>query len=290
MPLYTPMPKRPGERAVVEQLVGMGDPKLHIWCNLDFMPGVNDNDLLLWHESVGVFTVEIKAVPLSAIEIFGFRECKIVGRKRDNGPQYQASHAADSLRNYLGRTIPKSVFIIGSGCWPLISRDEWNRRWDDERVTGNYAERMLFQDDLFAGSAALQDRLRFIRRNPAVKAGTTRVFDHDPIILDAFVKALAVEARPIPTLTDLARLQLIEKQHREMADSDDSEGSTRRILYSGKPGTGKDFSTPTYRPTTRPGGKASSVRVLQQSIGRRHKTSAGIFQRARSRIWRIACV
>ena len=148
--LYTELPSRQGERNLAIQLSNFGDNKLHLWFSVDFVPGVQDNDVLICHEEAGFFVLEVKAVPISAIEEFGWESCKIKGRSRDDPPQRQADQARHSLRNFLSPQMPerKSPFISATACFPLISRVEWNRTWDDSRVVGNYAERLVFREDL----------------------------------------------------------------------------------------------------------------------------------------------
>lgn len=241
MPLHTDRPKFAGERALVDQLVSLGDPQLHIWCGLDFIPGVRDIDLLLWHETAGVFVVEVKAVPLAMLTSFGYRDCRIEGRPLDHGPQYQADAAATSLRNYLAKRAKPLRFIVATACWPGITREAWNRRWDDARVVGDYAEGMLFQEDFFSGAAALAKRLEYIWRHPPVRVGSTYPFQHDSAQLGSLTKELQFESRPLPIPSDRQRLELIERNVQRQADEHAPPSRDVQILYSGHPGTGKTF-------------------------------------------------
>jgi hypothetical protein len=84
--IYTARPKRVvGEANLARQLAAIEDPRLHLWFALDYVPGVRDIDCVIWHEQVGVFIVEIKAVNLPMVEEFGLHKifaesCHIPGR------------------------------------------------------------------------------------------------------------------------------------------------------------------------------------------------------------------
>ena len=46
-------PRHRGELAVYQQLTLQKDDALYLWASLDFIPGVNDIDLFMWHEEIG---------------------------------------------------------------------------------------------------------------------------------------------------------------------------------------------------------------------------------------------
>lgn len=236
---YTALPRRKGELSLAKQLIAFDDPSLHLWFSLDFIPNVRDIDVLVWHEHAGVFVLEVKAVTLNQVERFGWQRCEIKGRPEDRGPQYQALEAAYSLKNFLP---PELDLRIGStACWPRISREEWNRAWDDERVQGEYSQRMIFEEDLNSGAEALADRLRHIWRNPPVRMGSRGKFGHDPAKLEDLRKALAVYARKKPAPSDRERLRVLEEEVSREALRDFPPAGTSRLLYYGHPGTGKTF-------------------------------------------------
>jgi hypothetical protein len=93
--------KHTGERNLAKQLLGIDDPQLHLWFGLDFIPGVADIDCVMWHEKIGVFVVEVKAIPLSATELFGLDYCQIKGRDGHETPQRQAYGGQDCLLRFL---------------------------------------------------------------------------------------------------------------------------------------------------------------------------------------------
>jgi hypothetical protein len=240
---YTNLPKYIGEQNLAKQLTSFNEPKLHLWFGLDFIPGVRDIDILLWHEDIGVFIIEVKAVHLKDIEFFGWESYKIQGREVDDSPCRQADKALNSLRNYLRPQMPnqKLPFLVGTTCWPLISREEWNHHWDDERVMGEFSERMFFKEDIESGLDILLDRLRYVWSNPPVKAPPKYEHYHQINQLDKVKKCLSVEARKKAAPSDIEKLKNIEKRLKKKIRDEILPNSGKRILYSGYPGTGKTF-------------------------------------------------
>lgn len=238
---YSTWPKHEGERNLAKQLVSLNDPHLHLWFSLDFIPGLRDIDILLWHELKGIFVIEVKAVPLKMIESFGWQSCTIRGRPTDRGPQYQAFEAHQSLRNFLTPRLRKVPWISSTACWPLITREDWNNFWDDDRVCGNYAESMIFQEDIYSDAQTLADRLEHIWHNPPVRSGAEWPFEHRIEQFEGFRRELSVEARPKPAPSDLRKLREIEKRVIEEVRTDVPEMESSQVLYYGHPGTGKTF-------------------------------------------------
>ncbi len=240
---YTKLPKRLGERNLAKQLISFDDPKLHLWFGLDFIPGVRDIDVLLWHEKKGVFIIEVKAVILEAIEFFGWESYQIQKRPVDDSPCRQADRALNSLRNYLRPQMPnrKLPFFVGTACWSLISREEWNRCWDDERVVGEFSERMIFKEDIESGLDVLLDRLKYIWLHPPVKEPPRYQHFHKEDQLYKVKECLSVEARNKAAPSDLDKLRIIEDKVSREIRKEVYPGSEKRIFYYGYPGTGKTF-------------------------------------------------
>lgn len=241
--LYTSLPSRPGERRVVSQLKALPDAQLHLWCGLNFIPGVKDTDLLLWHERCGIFNIEIKAVPLREVKTFGWAgsHCTIQGRPADRGPVEQAHQAMYSLLQWLrGRDLGK-LYLTSVAAWPCAYRSDWNRNWDDVRICGAFAESMLFKEDFDSDPAALVRRLRYVREHPNRGEKPKAAFVHSSALLQSLRKELEVNARAKPSPSDIERLESIEKR----VDFEERERvppqSGRRWIYSGKVGTGKTF-------------------------------------------------
>ena len=242
---YTDLPNERyrGERNLAKQIASFNDSQLHLWFGVDFVPGVRDIDVLLWHEGAGIFVVEVKAVSIGAIESFGWEKYKIQGRPEDYPPNRQARTAMYSLRNLLSsqmsyRRVP---FLVYTVCWPLISRDRWNRYWDDKRVVGEYAEKMIFEEDFTSGSSAFVQRLRYIWTHPFDKEKASRPYRHDTKVLEDVRTILSVSAKRRPAPSDLDKLHIIEKRVTRETKDDAPPNSGKRVLYYGYPGTGKTF-------------------------------------------------
>ena len=240
---YTKLPKYIGEQNLAKQLTSFNDPKLHLWFGLDFIPGVRDIDILLWHEEIGVFVIEVKAVHLKDIEFFGWESYKIREREVDDSPCRQADRALNSLRNYLRPQMPnrKLPFLVGTTCWPLISREEWNCSWNDERVMGEFSDRMLFKEDIESSLDILLDRLRHIWSNPPVKEPPKYQHFHKEYQLDKFKDSLSAQASKKAAPSDIEKLEILEKRLSKKLRDEVHPGSGKRILYRGYPGTGKTF-------------------------------------------------
>jgi hypothetical protein len=255
-----------GEQRVLERLIGLGDDKLHIWFGLNYLPGVRDIDVLLWHEKAGVFAVEVKGVQLDDVLEYGYNHCLIDGRKPDQGPVVQAHRAMESLKHgFLVERGIKSIFIVPTACWPLVYREEWNDRWDSGLVTGPYAESMIFREDLELGAEHLLHRLAHIWANPPIRAAardrevtsepvrSRSTFRHDTERLEALKAVLNNISKPKLTITDRERLKTIEAGvSGELAKQFDPDKPVKAI-FTGAPGTGKTFrllqiaSTHAYR-------------------------------------------
>lgn len=59
-----PDKKHGGETLLANQLGAIEDDRLHFWFSLDYIPGVLDADILLIHQDIGAFVIEVKAVPI----------------------------------------------------------------------------------------------------------------------------------------------------------------------------------------------------------------------------------
>ncbi len=241
MTTHTPIPtKFRGEADLARHLDAMPASKCHFWFGLDFLPGVKDIDILLLHEEIGVFAVEVKAVPLSDVIQFGFDHCEIRGRGRQKSPQLQAYDAAVDLRNYLSGSL-ELPFMVATACWPLITRRSWNDSMSNEKVRGEFAGRMLFREDLYSGVSNFRSRLKYIYDNPPIRSAAKYHFRFSSTVLTGLREELRVEARPQVTPTDLSRLQEIERSIENETDRQTPTSEQRLLLYSGLPGTGKTF-------------------------------------------------
>lgn len=234
-------PRHRGELAVHQQLTLQHDDALYLWSSLDFIPGVNDVDLLIWHQEIGCFVVEIKAISLDMLISFGFSSCEIEGRGLDRSPQNQAYDAMQSLRNYLAPRIEKTPFMVATVCWPLISRSEWAERFRHSPEISALSNSMLMKDDLYSGAEALRVRLREIWVRPPVRKGSSFPFKHDRDIFRDFCSVLDPKAIPQPIKSDLAKLEALEKGIKRDLMRSFPPFAASKVLFHGKPGTGKTF-------------------------------------------------
>lgn len=125
-----PNPEHRGELNLAKQLCSFADGRLHLWFDLNTLLGVNDIDVLLYHELLGLFVIEVKALPIEGIEVFGWKRCHIRGREPDRGPQYQALKAMFSLLGILSPQVRQKIHPTVTVCWPKVERRVWNRSWD----------------------------------------------------------------------------------------------------------------------------------------------------------------
>lgn len=239
--LSTFPPKHRGELAVFQQLTHQNDDALFLWASLDFIPGVNDIDLLLWHQNVGVFVVEIKAIPLEMLLSFSFSSCEIEGRGVHRSPQNQAYDASQSLRNYLAPKLKKSPFMVATVCWPLISRSEWKQRFRGTPEICDLADAMLMKEDIYSGSQILEAKLNDIWVKPPIRKGSDYPFRHDRDIFNEFCAALNPEAKPQAVKSDLGKLEALEKGIKRELMRTFAPFTPQKAIFHGRPGTGKTF-------------------------------------------------
>jgi hypothetical protein len=240
--LYTSIPtKYRGEQRLATQLASFSDERLHLWFGINYLPGVRDIDCILWYEEVGVFVIEVKAVPLRIIESFGYRTIKIAGRELQESPHLNAYGAQEELRRYLRPRLQKIPFFDCSACWPEIARYDWDGYWNRDEVRGDFSKSMLFEEDITGGPTVLKKRLQHIAANPAVRSNAKRYFRHDTRQLERFRDALDFSAQPAAAPSDLEKLRIIEKDVSRRTRAEVPPGATTRILYNGHPGTGKTF-------------------------------------------------
>ena len=242
MMVYTEMPDHSGERRFAERLRLLLDHRAHAWFGVNYLPGVNDIDLLLWHDEVGVFTIEVKAITLSMIEKFGLTRCKIKDREEGPSPHAQAQKAELSFRNYV-KPRKLNLFNVPTAAFPLITRAEWNLAWSSSaQLSGEWAETVIFQDDLQSGPDVFLRRLAYIYRNPPSGAGSDRQFSNNQENFEKLKRIISPE-REEPQLipSDLSRLRELEASvYRETQNRFPAFGSGQ-LVYTGHPGTGKTF-------------------------------------------------
>lgn len=227
------------EHIAAKLLATINDPALHVWFGINYLRRVSDIDAIIWHEDVGVFVVEIKGVPLSAVLRFGRHACEIQDRPSTQTPQHQALRAMYDLKNWLGAH-SLSPYMVPTVLWPRFRKADWRQRWSGDPDTANLSSSFLFLDDLQGGAGHFQKQLRSVWTNPPVgKGGGT--FHHTKEALDLFSTALTKLATPTPTPSDLERLRVLEGQVSAQVLKKHLDTKARHVVFRGYPGTGKTF-------------------------------------------------
>ena len=240
--LHTPYPEHGGELRFARRLVPMLGGDVHLWFSINYLPGVKDIDLLLWHEGIGVFAIEVKAIPIKMFESFNRDKCKIEGRKEGPSPQSQAYGAAEDLRIFLDSRKVERPWLTATAAFPLITRAQWNNYWDSDEFVGDFAEKLLFQEDFAAGPPGLENRLAKIRIDPPFRSGTAWTWKHDKDVLRSLDKVIVPpDAKPQPTQSDIDRLAAIERNVAKEAIEEVPAFAGARVGFTGHPGTGKTF-------------------------------------------------
>lgn len=238
----TPLPtQHGGELEAARELCDLSTDAVHVWFDVDDLPGVRQMDQIIWHEDCGVFVVEVKAVPIEAIESFNYKNISIAGRGQTISPQMQAREQAMGLRTHFkvnGIDCPR---LIPTVWFSKITREEWNRRWKDTMVGGDFSTRLLFADDVSTNAAVLRNRLEHIRRNPPIGVGTPREFRHSLRAMEAFHKGLVPGTEAPAIASDTTRMLTLEREAEKSAIQDAPPDECTHLIYRGYPGTGKTF-------------------------------------------------
>jgi hypothetical protein len=219
---YTDLPeKHYGEHLLAKRLASFADEQLHLFFSINFIRGVNDIDLLAYHELCGIFLVEVKAVTLDSIEMYGLDKFKIVGRNSFKSPQIQALDAQFALKNYFRRFNNKKLyqlpFIVPTVCWPKIWRADWNEHWRNEQICGEFSKSMIFQEDI-ESQFAFSERLLHVWKNPPIGQSPHGQFVHDASVLEflkdrLIIRSDAWEARSTSDITKSGPLRTTSDQN-----------------------------------------------------------------------------
>lgn len=238
-------PIHQGEMRLARILSAIPDEKLNLWFSVNYIPQVNDLDVIIWHEETGPFVVEVKAYALRDIHEFGFSSWVVGDFSKSKSPQNQALEAMYALRNYvqpkmgLKSSLP---YLVPTVCFPKIKRGDWVSRWKSEEQIAKLGESFIFEDDISAGGCVLKERLLKIWATPPIGKPQRRPFSPPtPEVLADFLTALDVNARPTPTATDFERLKALEKEVSKDTRKQFKPFGNAKAIYYGHPGTGKTF-------------------------------------------------
>ena len=145
-------PGHHGEFLVGKKFEQFTSPLLELWFNVNYIAGVPDLDLVLFDPSVGLYLVEIKSMPISAITVFSNTAFHLEPNLKRDHPSDQLRTGSIKLRDHLKR-MPKYFdkrslpFIQSTVLWSDIDRSEWKSRFSAPEISG-FEEACLFSDDL----------------------------------------------------------------------------------------------------------------------------------------------
>lgn len=238
-------PTNPGELRVYRSLAPLADDSLHLWFDLS-ISCVNQIDVLLYLEHVGLFIIEVKDTKLDSIERFSSEQVtRRGGSVPERSPVKQALAAGWTLIDYLkpllgARRCPTFVPVP---CFPRIRREEWKVRFRENKVIAEMAESFLLEDDLSQGAATLRARLEAIWKRPA--AGAPKSILTGPwngrTAIQKMAEFLLPQAAPKPTVRDAERMRALEDGITRQTINECPPFGGRSLIYSGLPGTGKTF-------------------------------------------------
>lgn len=245
-------PDRPGhqgERRLAVALQKNCGPEFHLWFNLDYFPAARELDMLLCLEGVGVFAIEVKAVPLDEIESCGAKEMQFRRRTRSNAhPLQQAQAALWDLRDRLvwlhdeekaeqNRLIP---FISALAAFPLISRADFFARFGGTSLVDAQVN-MLFKEDLEDGDS-LARRLEQAILEPPIGPRRPDKWNLTSAQLQLLVDTLRPGGGLGPSQAERARAQVIDRpdsKSRQRIRGYLEPHPHQPVFFRGFPGTGK---------------------------------------------------
>jgi hypothetical protein len=227
------------ERAFIDRLVELGDKRVQVWGNVDYLQGVADIDAILLQPDIGVFTIEVKGVGLDMIEHYGLKHCSIIGRSGPH-PVDQVSLATLDLRNYLGR-FPgeRAPFFVMTAAFPKITRKAFVSKFSDQQIVA-HVESLIFAEDL-ESQTVLWRRLLTIRNTPA-RGRCARDPIPTPGQIKQFTDLIKPGSLPLPSQADRERGGVLRRQVASPATVTQKylePGSRPPTIFRGAPGTGK---------------------------------------------------
>ena len=242
MPVLNPCSaKSAGEQRLATQLQSFVDPSTSLAFSVDFIPGCREIDLLLVHENLGMFVIEIKAVPLSAIDSVSPNTWVIKGRVGDESPLRQAYSQFEGLRAYwLAKMSSKLPVVTVTACLPSITRAEWIRAFKGHTYAESIAEGMLFLEDL-RDNSSLKVRLEHILSSPPIRKATNKTPAITKAAMDDLIRLFKPSTPQSATISDRARLEAIERQINKELLKDFPPDRASHAVFTGHPGTGKTF-------------------------------------------------
>ena len=245
--LHTPLPSGEGmggERIHADAHVAFGGDDTHLWFGVNYLAGVTDLDAVIAVESLGVFVIEVKGVPLSEIELYGQGSCKIRNRPGTKTPLQQALKGQQRLVQFLRSSagMKHIPFVHVTAAFPRIRRSDFIAKWSHPGVIAQ-AKSMIFEEDLQSADA-LRSVLVSAIEHPPIGGGEERRFPLTASAIQSMARAISPDEAVGPTSTDVERMRVVERSlnttRRQYVQPTDGSG-IREALFSGPPGTGKTF-------------------------------------------------
>lgn len=235
-----------GEVQFANQLVALADGSCHVWFGVDYLPGVTDLDILLCHEEIGFFAIEVKAIPIDAILAYSATHMTVSGRSSTTNPLKQAQRAKLKLIEFLRSVRVSPPFIHTTAAFPRITRRSFVQRFGGTHAVRRQAEGIIFAEDLTSWDA-LTARLSRILTSPAYGAPPASPRAPFGQEIQALIGALDPEGRPAPSRADLERSNVLRQpitrtSRRQIRLSNYIKPADRApTIFRGYPGTGKTY-------------------------------------------------
>jgi hypothetical protein len=235
-------PGHHGEFLVGQTLSKFSDPRLELWFDVNYIPGVTDIDLILCDSQVGLYVVEIKSMRIDAIQKFTNTEFVLIKDQSKQHPIIQVRIGQSKLRDFLKR-IPKfqnkrnMLFVQTTVLWSEITRKEWKQRFSEPEMSF-VQESMIFKDDLTSYNMLIS-ALQRIWERPLLgitTPGNARGAHGDMM---EFRRVLAPQSNVIEISASMAtELSRPVSQSKRTAEKYTPPGTYKASLQ-GPPGTGK---------------------------------------------------
>lgn len=244
--IHTSLPEdRPGhhgEFVVGQTLSKLSDPRLELWFDVNYIPGVTDLDLILSDSQVGLYLIEVKSMKIDSIEKFNHSEFVMTGNVPKQHPVIQLRTGQIKLRDHLKR-FPKlqnrrnSVFIQTTVLWSEISRREWKQRFTAPEVS-HLQETMIFKDDLYSYNMLISALQRLWER-PLLGIPTPPNTRGEHGDMAEFRRAIAPQTHQIEITESMSNeINRPVKESKKLAQKYAPPG-VYKASFQGPPGTGK---------------------------------------------------
>lgn len=243
--IHTPLPAHRGEREFAEKLIAASSDRVRLWFCLQ-VPGGNELDVLLLHESIGAFAIEVKAVPLGMVTEYGFDKCVIEGRAGPRPPVKQAHWAVGKLRDFLKDVgISRPPFFFSTAAFPRIDSHAMATKFQGDGIAGK-AMAIHFGGLIFEEHGAsrdiLDDRLRQIALHPPVGPSPRMPVPSSSQItelIEATTGQTASDSKVKPGPKNSIFITSPGKSQKASIEKFLTPAQRSPVVITGRPGTGK---------------------------------------------------